>query len=53
MTDTIAPKLAFRGVVAYDPEAIGHLDFAIGEFRKMKMQPSLVRALRHREILKA
>ena len=28
-------------------------DFAIGEFRNMKMQPSLERALRHREILKA
>jgi hypothetical protein len=30
-----------------------HLDFAIGEFREMKMQPSLERALRHKEILKA
>ena len=35
------------------PEAMEHLDFAIGEFRDMKMQPSLERALRHREILKA
>ena len=34
-------------------EAIEHLDFAIKEFREMKMQPSLVRALRHKEILKA
>jgi serine/threonine protein kinase/tetratricopeptide (TPR) repeat protein len=34
-------------------EAMQHLDFAIGEFREMKMQPSLERALRHREILKA
>jgi hypothetical protein len=33
--------------------AIGHLDFAIAEFRDMKMQPSLERALRHRELLKA
>jgi len=33
--------------------AIEHLDFAIGEFRDMKMQPSLERALRHRELLKA
>jgi hypothetical protein len=33
--------------------AIEHLDFAIGEFREMKMQPSLERALRHRELLKA
>ena len=34
-------------------EAMEHLDFAIGEFRDMKMQPSLERALRHREILRA
>jgi serine/threonine protein kinase len=30
-----------------------HLDFAIKEFREMKMQPSLERALRHKDILKA
>ena len=35
------------------PEAMEHLDFAIAEFRDMKMQPSLERALRHREILRA
>ena len=34
-------------------EAIEHLDFAIREFREMKIQPSLERALRHRELLKA
>jgi hypothetical protein len=34
-------------------EAITHLDFVIPEFRDMKMQPSLERALRHKEILKA
>jgi tetratricopeptide (TPR) repeat protein len=34
-------------------EALEHLDFAIKEFREMKMQPSLERALRHKEILKA
>ena len=33
--------------------AIEHLDFAIAEFREMKMQPSLERALRHKEVLKA
>ena len=33
--------------------AIEHLDFAIREFREMKMQPSLERALRHRGLLKA
>jgi tetratricopeptide (TPR) repeat protein len=34
-------------------DAIEHLDFCIKEFRDMKMQPSLERALRHKEILKA
>jgi len=29
------------------------MDFAIGEFRDMKMQPSLASALRHKEILGA
>jgi len=34
-------------------EALEHLDFAISEFREMKMQPLLERALRHKEILGA
>jgi tetratricopeptide (TPR) repeat protein len=34
-------------------EALEHLDFAINEFREMKMQPSLERALRHKKILGA
>jgi tetratricopeptide (TPR) repeat protein len=34
-------------------EALEHLDFAIKESRDMKMQPSLERALRRKEILKA
>ena len=34
-------------------DAIGDLDFAIKEFREMKMQPSLERALRRKDILKA
>ncbi|MGA2110259.1 MAG: hypothetical protein ABSH25_21740, partial [Syntrophorhabdales bacterium] len=34
-------------------EALEHLDFAIGEFKEMKMQPALERALRQREALKA
>ncbi|MCH8939620.1 MAG: hypothetical protein IIC27_00650, partial [Chloroflexi bacterium] len=33
--------------------SLEHLDFAIAEFQEMKMQPSLERALRHRDILKA
>jgi len=32
-------------------EALEHLDFAINEFCEMKMQPSLERALKHKEIL--
>jgi tetratricopeptide (TPR) repeat protein len=34
-------------------EALGHLDLAITEFQDMKMQPSLERALRHKEIQNA
>jgi tetratricopeptide (TPR) repeat protein len=34
-------------------EALEHVDFAIKEFQDMKMQPSLERALRHKDILKA
>jgi len=34
-------------------QGMEHLDFAISEFRDMKMQPWLERALRHKEILKA
>jgi tetratricopeptide (TPR) repeat protein len=34
-------------------EAMEHLDFAIGEFQDMKMQPSIERALRDKESLKA
>ena len=33
-------------------EAIAHLDFAIKEFRQMKMTTYLEQALRHKEILK-
>jgi len=34
-------------------QALEHLDFAISEFRDMKMLPWLERALRHKELLKA
>jgi hypothetical protein len=34
-------------------EGVENLDFAIAEFREMKMQPALERALRHRGLLKA
>ena len=33
--------------------ALEHLDFAIAEFREMKMQPALERALGRRGLLKA
>jgi hypothetical protein len=33
--------------------ALEHLDFAISEFRDMKMQRWLEQALRHKDILKA
>jgi tetratricopeptide (TPR) repeat protein len=34
-------------------QAIEHLDFAIGEFQDMKMEPALRQALKRKEILKA
>jgi hypothetical protein len=45
--------LLLEHYLAERPAAMEHLDFAIAEFREMKMQPSLERALRHKEILKA
>jgi len=45
------------GISFFNPdektEALERLDFAIKEFQDMKMQPSLERALRHKDILKA
>jgi tetratricopeptide (TPR) repeat protein len=46
-------ELLLEHYPAENKEALEHLDFAIKEFREMKMQPSLERALRHKEILKA
>jgi len=40
-------------VVVQRGEALTHLDFAIAEFREMKTQPALERALRHKDVLKA
>jgi len=34
-------------------KALKHLGFAIKEFQDVRMQPSLERALRHKDILKA
>jgi hypothetical protein len=33
-------------------EALEYLDFAIGEFKEMKMRPALERALKQRDIIK-
>jgi len=40
------------GLLLENYEILEHLDFAIAEFRKMKMQPSLESALRYKNILK-
>jgi hypothetical protein len=46
-------ELLLEGSAEEQAEAMGHLDFAIEEFRAMKMQPSLERALRHKGLLHA
>jgi len=46
-------ELLLERYPAEKKEALEHLDFAIKEFREMKMQPSLERALRQKDILKA
>jgi tetratricopeptide (TPR) repeat protein len=46
-------ELLLSGSADERAEAQEHLDFAIEEFRAMKMQPSLERALRHKGLLHA
>ena len=46
-------ELLMSGSPDEQAEAQAHLDFAIEEFRTMKMQPSLERALRHKGLLHA
>ena len=46
-------ELLFEHYPDEKKEALEHIDFAIKEFREMKMQPSLERVLRHKDILKA
>ena len=46
------PASVIVSTIVSGAEALGHLDFAIAEFRDMKMQPSLECALRHKDILK-
>jgi hypothetical protein len=47
------PSCSFERYPDEKAEALEHLDFAIGEFRAMKMQPSLERTLKRREVHKA
>jgi tetratricopeptide (TPR) repeat protein/archaellum biogenesis ATPase FlaH len=46
-------ELLLKHYAAEKKEALEHLNFAIKEFQDMKMQPSLERALRHKDILNA
>jgi tetratricopeptide (TPR) repeat protein len=46
-------ELLLEHYPAEKKEALDHLDFAVKEFQDMKMQPSLERALRHKDILQA
>jgi hypothetical protein len=49
----IVAGLAFGTQPAKERRITLSVDFAIKEFREMKMQPSLERALRQKKILKA
>jgi len=51
LTDLQLAELLVEHYPEERAEALEHLDFAINEFRDMKMQPSLERALKHKEIL--
>jgi hypothetical protein len=53
LTHLALAELLRDGDAAEQTEAQGHLDFAIEEFRAMKMQPALERALRHKGLLHA
>jgi hypothetical protein len=53
LTRLALAELLFDQYPSEAGEAQEHLDFAIAEFREMKMQPSLERALSHRGLLKA
>ena len=49
----MADKLNAESSAELKAEGSRHLDFAIEEFRAMKMQPALERALRHKGLLHA
>ncbi|HZT09045.1 MAG TPA: hypothetical protein VFC51_18645 [Chloroflexota bacterium] len=53
LTRLALAELLLEGSSDERAEAKSHLDFAIEEFRAMKMQPSLERALRHKGLLHA
>jgi len=53
LDETISPTLSQTEREQQRAEGHGHLEFAIEEFRAMKMQPSLERALRHKGLLHA
>ena len=53
LTRLAIAELMLGSVTDDQTEAQAHLDFAIEEFRTMKMQPSLERALRHKGLLHA
>ena len=44
-------ELLLQGTPEEKAQAREHLEFAIGEFREMKMKPALERALRHKSVL--
>ncbi len=46
-------ELLLQGTPEEKAQAREHLEFAIGEFREMKMKPALERALGHKQVLKA
>jgi len=46
-------ELLLQGYPDEKPAALDHLDFAISEFREMKMQPALERALKHKGLVGA
>ncbi len=53
LTRLAMAELLLEGTEEEQSEAQAHLDFAIEEFRAMKMQPALERALRHKGLLHA
>jgi hypothetical protein len=53
LTRLAMAELLLAGSPEEQLEGQGHLDFAIGELREMKMQPALERAPRRKSLLSA